>query len=294
MASSLTRRGAAIVGAAATNAALAETAEARAEPINAHEAHTREVADGLCLMDELLVNELLHEEDFLLVSMGADAGASSSTAEDFLTKRTLSAEEMAEAQNFTEKVTQQLVCVEDIMRRDDDALRNISTQAVSRDEIGLVGELAAAAVADPELRKSFMRSSTIQSVVRRHLSRGNSAHHEPLDKGVMRSIMLDISPGALVTVPNGSADESDKGLSEFARKLAVSVDGAIAGVRKLLGQLSRSFSRLKRKIEGRSAGNDASPERITKASRGEHRNLLQVTIAVAVVVLTLLVFRRLR
>ena len=106
--------------------------------------------------------------------------------------------------------------------------------------------------------------------------------------------MLDISPGALVTVPDGSADESDKGLSEFARKLAVSVDGAIAGVRKFLGQLSRSFSRLKRKIEGRSAGNDASPERITKASRGEHRNLLQVTIAVAVVVLTLLVFRRLR
>ena len=160
MSSALTRRaGAAVVGAAAANAALSETtAEARAQPAHAGGAHAAAAGDEVgkpADADELLVNEMLNEEDFLLVTVGG--AASTSTAEDLLSKGTLSREEMREAEACTERVAQQLVRVEDIMQRDDDALRTIrtTTRAVSDDDIGLVGELAAAAVADPEVRDSF-------------------------------------------------------------------------------------------------------------------------------------------
>ena len=125
----------------------------------------------------------------------------------------------------------------------------------------------------------------------------------------MRSIMLDVSPmffgaqdvraggdaptqaaSGRFTLPHAmSDDDGERGLSEFAKALAAGVDGAIAGCKRALGQLTRTISRLKRKIEGRAAGGDEDDD---PPLRDFH--LLQVALAVAVVVLSVLVLKRLR
>ena len=126
----------------------------------------------------------------------------------------------------------------------------------------------------------------------------------------MRSIMLDVSPmffgaqdvragcdaptqaaSGRFTLPDAmSDDDGERGLSEFAKALAAGVDGAIAGCKRALGQLTRTISRLKRKIEGRAAGGDEKED--DPPLRDFH--LLQVALAVAVVVLSVLVLKRLR
>ena len=213
--------------------------------------------------------------------------------------------------------------VDEVIMRDERALRTMSGAPMSRDEVAVIADLACAAVMDPQLRLAFSKSQTVQRALRQHTSRGGLLHTDSTMAGQkachsLRSIVLNMNELLATDVlsqhslPASEAREEGAGQHEeddLARVMRETVDRAVSGLKSAFEQATAAFLKFARnmrvggKKKTKRRKQQQTPEKKgeqQKENRNKKESIQMVTkavmdkvIMIAVIVLAVIVFRRL-